>query len=250
MNTQLTKPIQQTIKEWFTRLLVKLGRVKSVPMALSQINQMLNARLPESFDIVIPNGAGILSLLSLDLQSFLSDGTDGEAANRERVLVKLFCNFEVEIARTRVFNTHLNLELILDPEYLREEKSIGVCKVELVKLELVKDKDSFIKDVNNLANGFLPTPLKSLFNVAMASTTAILGEQTVSGMTKYLSLYNSGNQQRVMDYHRKDIENKIIELSRDKNMRYQLDEEDFEEKLFAELGKNIAFERGQLIFLF
>ena len=240
--------------QWITRLLVRFGRVKNSPMEFIEINQMLNGWLPVDFDIAVPGGrqaseTANLKLVSVDLTTVALDVTENQKSD-ERLWVIIDCNFEVKMNRSVIFRTKLRLELQADPDYCVKTKSIGVCNAKLCRVELVDGKDSFIKDMNTLANGILPTPLKGLFNVAMASTKAILGDEVVSGMTKYLSLYNSGNQQRIVDYHKKDIENKIIELTDDSDFRYQLDSTNFEEKLFSDYGKKITIQDGELLFEF
>ena len=54
----------------------------------------------------------------------------------------------------------------------------------------------------------------------------------------------------VIDYHRADIENKVIDLTKDNALSYQMDESVFEEKLFADFGEKIIVEDGQLFFVF
>ncbi|MFT6733138.1 MAG: hypothetical protein ACJAS9_001323 [Polaribacter sp.] len=236
--------ISQKIRELITRLLVRFGQVKSAPVKLSEIELMINNWLPEIFEIEIAGGDAELEILNIDLNVCKVQKT------QQNLKAVLFCNFKVKNNNSVIFNTHLNIEINAEPDYFCEYKSIGVTNAKLVKIDLINDKDSFIKDVSNLANGFLPTPLKGIFNIAMASSTALLGEEVVSGMTRYLSIYNSGNQQKIIDYHHKDIENKIIDISNDREMRYLLDESDFEEKLFYDYGKKIKVENDQLLFYF
>jgi len=236
--------ISIAIRETITRLLVRFGQVKSAPVELSEIDEMINNWLPEKFEIAISGGDSELEILNIKLDIF--DVTE----NQQRLKVILFCNFKVKMNGSVIFNTHLNAEINADPDYSVESKSVGVINAELIKIDLINDKDSFIKDASNLANGILPTPLKDLFNIALASSTAIFGEEVVSGMTRYLSIYNSGSQQKIIDYHHQDIENKIIDISNDSEMRYVMDEAEFEEKLFADYGKKITLENNQLLFYF
>jgi len=236
--------ISTKIRETITRLLVRFGQVKSAPIELSVIDLMINDWLPEKFEIEIAGGDAELEILNVKLN------VCNQEENQQRLKAKLFCNFKVKMNGSTIFNTHLNAEIKADPDYSIENKSAGVTNAELVKIDLINDKDSFIKDASNLANGILPTPLKGLFNLALASSTAILGEEIVSGMTRYLSMYNSGSQQTIIDHHHHDIENKIIDISNDSEMRYVMDEAEFEEKLFADFGKSIQLKNGELLFYF
>ncbi len=247
------------IKQWFTRLFVHMGGVPSAPIEISEVNQLINAWLPTHFDLSIPGGrermeSANLELVRIELSAFpvessVESSTHSESC-KERLQAVIDCKFEVTMNSSVVFKTKLALELQADPDYSEEHKSVGVRNAELKKIDFVTGKDSFIKDVSNLANGILPSPLRGLFNVAMASTSVILGDEVVNGMTKYLSLYNSGNQQRIVDYHKKDIENKIIGLTQDTSFRYQLNAANFEEKLFSDYGKKIIVQDGKLLFEF
>ncbi|MGB0496163.1 MAG: hypothetical protein ACPGJI_07395 [Kangiellaceae bacterium] len=228
------------------RLLVRAGQVKSAPLEITEIENMINHWLPQSYDFETPGGNAELKLLKLSLTSLGQENKSKENA----LYAILFCNFKIKVNRSVIFNTHLNLKITAVPDYSIENQSIGVANTELSSIELINGKDSFIKDVSNLANSVLPTPLKGLFNMAMASSTVILGEDVMSGMTRYLSIYNSGNQQKVIDYHQKDIEKKIIELSQDQDLRYKLNKSNFEEKLFADFGKKIKVEDKKLNFYF
>lgn len=220
-------------------------------MEIIEVSRMINDWLPADFDIPVaasrePLAAVNLELVNLDLTTVNIDGD----STHERLVAIIYCHFEVKMNHAVIFRTNLELELHADPNYCLNSKSIGICNAKLSKVTLVDGKDSFIKDVSTLANGILPSPLKGLFNVAMASTSAILGDEIVSGMTKYLSLYNFGNQQRIVDYHQKDIEDKIIELTQDADFRYQLNMVEFEEKLFSDYGKKIILREGKLVFVF
>ncbi len=234
------------LKEFVTRLLVRFKQIKKVPVDINDINQLINGWLPENFDIDTPGGTSELSILSVKLNIDFAT----EEKTKECIVAELYCNFSVKVSASVVFNTHLNLYLQASPIYHQSLKSIGIVDPKILQLDLISDKNSFIKDSSTLANAVLPSPLKDLFNATLSTTTALFGSGMMNAATKYLSLYNSGSQQRVIDYHRKDIENKIIEITSDKDVSYEMDEGDFEEKLFADYGKEIILEDGQCYFVF
>jgi hypothetical protein len=252
--SQSKKTVKVQLQEFVTRLLVRFKRVKKAPVEIEDINQLINSWLPENFDIDTPGGISELSILSvkLTIAPASSESSNHSLSDdvKECIHAELFCNFSVNVNRSIVFNTHLKLFLQAVPIYYPSIKSIGIVEPKVIKLDLIADKNSFIKDSSTLANALLPSPLKDLFNVTLTTTKSIFGVDVMNAATKYLSLYNSGNQQRVIDYHRADIENKIIEITSDKEMSYKMDDDDFEEKLFADFGKEIIIENGRLYFVF
>ena len=107
-----------------------------------------------------------------------------------------------------------------------------------------------IKDTPKTLASFLPEPFKTMFVTTMVTTGIVMDSFGKSELFRYLSLYLTGNMQRVLDFHHNDIEKIIINYAKSESFSYQLDESDFEEQLFAELGEQLTVENEQLMFIF
>jgi len=241
-----TSNMKVRLQQFFTRLLVRFNRVKRSPVDIEEINQLVNKPLPEVLELETPSGIGELTILGVTL-------TIAPCSSNQKtdcIHAEVLCNFSVKVKDSLIYNTHLMLIIETLPNYCKETKTIGITETKIAELQLISDQYSMIKDTTTLLNGLISKPLNSIVSIALSSTKALSNTKTVNRATKYLSLYTSGSKQMVIDYHRADIESKIIELTKDNAMSYEMDETDFEEKLFADYGKKITVEDGQLYFVF
>jgi len=223
------------------RLLIHFKLVKRSPAELPEINQLANEDLPASFELKIPGGVGELTILEVSIEI---------VDERQCLQAELLCNFKATVKQSVIYNTHLQLILEAKPVYDKAAKSIGVTQVEVKALNLISDEYSLIKDTSSLLGGLIPRGIASLIDVTVSSTLSMLEGKTLSKAAKYLSLYTSGSKQRIIDYHRPDIEQKIVGLVQSKDVRYELDEQDFEESLFIRYGEEIVIEDNKIYFVF
>jgi len=225
--------------------MVRFNRVKRVAVEIKEINDIVSEPLPQDFPLVTPGGEGKLSILGITLSIPSSSESPNDVVNAE-----VLCNFCVTVKKSIIYNTHLMLMIEAKPDYSKQNKTINIKDIKINHLELISDQYSVIKDTRHLMGGIIPDTLQPLVDLTLFSAKTLLKNKTVSSFTQYLSLYTSGSKQKVLDYHRADIENKIIELSQDDEMAYQLNQSVFEEKLFADFGNKIVIEDGQLFFVF
>lgn len=234
------------LQQFITRLLVRFKRIKRAPVEIDEINRHVNQPLPACFDITTPAGEGELIILGVTLS--IRDSQSEQY--QHSIHAELLCNFSVKVKQSIIYNTHLMLKLEATPNYCKQTKSIGVTNLLITELQLISDQYSIIKDTTNLMATLIPKPIQSIINMTLSTTKALLTNKTISSMTKYLSLYTSGSKQLILDYHRSDIENRVIQLTKDNELSYRLNELVFEEKLFADFGEKIILEEGQLFFVF
>jgi hypothetical protein len=84
----------------------------------------------------------------------------------------------------------------------------------------------------------------------MKTAFSIMTGTTASEANSYLQVYLSGSKQKVLDYHKPQIESTIVALAAGGGMQYSLDVNDFEEGLFIQYGKKVVVEQGHLRFKF
>jgi len=228
-------------KQFVSRMLVKFKFIKQFPLDIDHINQLIPPLLPANFDIDIPGGTGELSILSVDLDILPTENV---------IHGDVLCNFSVSFNQTIIFNTHLKIQLTAKPHYLKNKKIIALNTVIVTSMSLITDKDSVLKNTKSLMGGFLPEPIKSIFNSTFSITEGVIAGLGGNELVSYLSLYLSGNTQKIFDYNRTEIENEIISYVGSEEFSYELDEDDFHEKLFADYGKQVAIEEGLIKMIF
>jgi hypothetical protein len=84
----------------------------------------------------------------------------------------------------------------------------------------------------------------------MKTALNIMTGSIASEVNNYLKMYLSGSKQKVLDYHKPQIENIIVKLAASEDMQYSLSENNFEEGLFIQYGKEVVVEQGHLRFKF
>ena len=236
---------ESNIKTWWrnfsARLAIRFGFLKKESIETDEINQIINDQLPLEFEIPTPGGDGKLILLGV---SFVVDPI------KNCIHAELLCNFSVDVKQRLIYNTHLQLTVETGLLFDYETKTIGANDISITELNLISDKYSIMKDATSLISGFLPNTVKSIVNLTLTSTQALLNSKKINAATQYLLLYSSGSKQKIIDYHKSTIETKVRQLIDSPEYRYQLDESNFEENLFARYGKRVSIENGQIYFVF
>lgn len=238
--------IKIRMKHFITRSLVKINYIKKSPADLNEIIKHINCQLPLQIAISIPGGIGNITVKTIQ----------SNIINLEKCLnIEVYCDFIISVTQTTIYTTHFKLYIEAIPEYNIQNKSIGLSDVKVTSLKLISDDYSVLKDTSLLLSSLLPKPLKSIFNATLSATMAMLDStplvnKSMDEMVKYLSLYSSGSKQLIIDYHRDEIEKNIMKLMQNKSMQYSLNEDIFEEKLFADFGKKIIIENGKVLFGF
>ncbi len=229
------------LKQLFSRLLVRFKFIKQFPLDIEHINQLIAPLLPVQFEIDIPGGAGELDILSVDLDILSPDDV---------IYGDVLCNFSVTVNRSIIFNTHLKIQLTATPYYLKQARKIALNNVKVTAMSLISDKDSVLKNTKSLISSFLPEPIKSIFSSTFSITEGVIAGLGANELVSYLTLYLSGSTRTIFEYHRGQIETKIVEYISNEDFSYQLDENDFHEKLFADFGQQVAIKNGTIRMIF
>ncbi len=210
-------------------------------MDFSDVNEIVSPQLPMTFEIPVSGGKGELTLLEVELSPGDQEGT---------ILVKIIANFSVSMGKTQIYNSHLQLKLLTRPEYNKAKKTLAAADIKMISMELISDRYSMIKDTPKTLASLLPEPFKKMFVTTLVTTGLVMDTFGKSDLSHYLSLYLTGNMQRILDFHHNDIEKIIINYTKSESFSYQLDESDLEEKFFAEFGELVSVENKQLMFHF
>ena len=122
--------------------------------------------------------------------------------------------------------------------------------VVLNETSLLQDEYSLLNDTRELISLLVPNPLLSLFGDTVKTAFDLVTGSSSHEANDYFRLYIGGSKQRVLDFHRPQLEAIVIDLIAEKECCYRLDVTVFEEQLFAKFGKEVIVEEGELRFKF
>lgn len=223
------------------KILIKMGKLTHADYSCAELEQIVEKHLPETFNIDVPVSKGELTLLQAQISMPL---------NQNAIIIDLLGSIIVGPVSTPIYRAHLNVKLKVYPIYEVATNTVKVAKMEAGDVQLVNDEYALIKDSRDLLSIVFPKSLQSLLGGTVKS---VLGLITVGGSdlaSDYMKLYLSGSKQRVLDYHKPQIEALVSEFAQRDDLLYQLGTTDFEEHLFTLYGKEVVVEDGHLRFKF
>lgn len=232
------------LKYWLLTLVVRLGRLRRVEMTTAELDDMFTPHFPLHFDIPIPNGKGRVNVTKANT-SLPGDG---------RIHIALMCDFNVEVMGNPLYQAHLLISLSAMPEFDKSSGHIRAQDIRLLQTHLVKDNYAVVRDAREIFTKLLPGPLSSMVNLgidlSISSAMGMLENSLYGDLSQYLKLYINGSKQRILDYHKPQIENQLLNYLEQHKPEYRLDNAMLDEKLFAEFGEQIRAEKDVLAFLF
>lgn len=226
---------------WTARILVKIGRLTHSDYTKEELNALFKPHLPINFDIDVPGGTGLLTIM---------DGEVTMPADSKQIHVQLICAFEVTRLSNPLYRGHLIVTLVATPAYCDTSKSVFVSAIHVDDIRLVNDEYALISDTRQLLSKLVPVPMQDLLVDTVRSTMGFITGGGSDAMANYLRLYLSGSKQKILDYHKPQITALLSDMASGDDLRYELDDQDWQEHLFRELGKDVIVEDGMLRFRF
>lgn len=228
---------QPLIAKW----MIKLGKLKHVDYTIDELNELAEPLFPQQFDIDVPVGKGIFTIL---------DATIDIPRNANTISVNILSSLDIDAVGNPLYRAHLAIHLLLIPKYDEVHKTISIDTLNLDSITLVNDEYSLLNDSKQLLNLVLPKSMQNIitgtFKTAMGLVTA--GSSDLA--SDYLRMYLSGSKQRILDYHKPQLVKLIDEMKHDPEFEYEMDESDWQESLFREYGKTVAVEERCVRFKF
>lgn len=232
------------VKYWLLSLMVRLGRLRRAEMNTTELDAMLRPAFPLHLDIPIPSGKGQIKV----------SGANTSLPGNGRVQVALMCDFKVQVMANPLYQAHLLISLSAQPEFDKASGLIRAQDIRLIHIHLVKDNYAVINDAREILATLLPGPLGSVVNLgidlSISSALSLLEKSLYGDLSQYLKLYINGSKQRILDYHKPQIERQLLNYIQQHKPEYRLDNTLLDEKLFARFGKQIRAEKDVLAFLF
>lgn len=232
---------REKIKLWIARWMVKWGKLTHDAFTLQELNELLLPYFPYRHMLEVPFGHGRISLERAELNL-------NEAANR--IEVQVFSDLTILAMGNPIYRAHLVVLITARPDYRPGSGKVKASQVQVADIYLVNDQYSLIVDGTTLLDKFMPIPVSPMLRGPVKSMLSLATAGISDEALSYLQLYLGGSKQRILDYHKPQLEALIARLAADNLFEYQLDESDFRELLFARLGKQVVIEQKELRFKF
>ena len=166
------------------------------------------------------------------------------------IQAEIMGSIQVTYLGNPIYRAHVVLMVQAKPHYERSTKNVLLKDISITDIHMLNDEYAILKDTSSLINLFVPSPVLSMVTGTMKTAFNIMTGTTASEANSYLQMYLSGSKQKVLDYHKPQIENIIVEFAASEDMQYSLDINNFEEGLFIQYGKEVLIEEGNLRFKF
>ena len=231
---------QVLVKKYLIELCIRFKWLKKSSYSANELNQLLFADFPQDIHFPIPKGQGQLTLMQAELTL---------PTAQSHIHFSFLSSFTVDVLSNRIYQAHLTINVSASPYYSVQDSTLYMRDIKLNKVELISDEYALIKDTSNLLTKLMPSPVKGIISATLGTTLGLLNDSVIGELQQYLNIYIAGNKQRIIDYHQADLERAIIHYARQGKLEYKMDENDFEEALFARWGKQVKVENGQLDFI-
>jgi len=223
------------------KILIKIGKLTHADYTSAELKQILDKHLPETFRIDVPKSKGELTLLQADISM---------DKKQNLINVQIFSSIVIGRFRNPIYRAHLTVKLAAYPTYEVATATVKLEKILVTNVQLVNDEYSIIEDSLELLDIFFPKNLQNLFTGTVKSAFGLMTAGGSDAAANYMKLYLSGSKQRILDYHRPQIEALVSDFARKEYLQYQLNTSVFEEHLFSLYGKKVIVEDGKLRFKF
>jgi hypothetical protein len=191
--------------------------------------------------ISVPKGEGRFTLLKVNISMPI---------DANYIQAEVLGGIEITYLANPIYRAHVALVVKATPQYDQTTKNVLLTEMCITDIHMLNDEYSILKDTSSLINLFVPSPVLSMVRGTMKTAFSIMTGTTTSEANSYLQMYLSGSKQKVLDYHKPQIEKLIVDLAAGDDMQYSLDINDFEEGLFIQYGKEVIVEEGNLRFKF
>jgi predicted solute-binding protein len=134
--------------------------------------------------------------------------------------------------------------------YFVNKNLLTIKAIRVDDVALVQDEYALLSDTSKLIDAISPVQIGGLLTSPMRSALNIITAGTSNTALQYLQMYIGGSKQRILDYHRHQIEDHVISAVAKADINLQLDPAEWRQNLFARLGKDVVVEDKQLRFYF
>jgi len=229
--------LQQKVAEW----LIRLGRIKHVDYTVDELSELVEPYFPQEFSVDVPVGKGKFTIIKAIVT--IPRGS-------QYIHVELACQLNIDSIGSPLYRANLQVNLLAVPNYDPLLKQVSLRSLELDMIRIIDDQYALLNDSKHMIDMLLPKGMRSLVAGTFKTAMGIMTVGSSDLASEYLKLYLTGSKQKVLDYHRPQIEKLIKDLKQDPDFIYEMDESDWQQKLFRRYGKTVIVEQYCVRFKF
>lgn len=233
--------VADRIKVAIAMLMVKMGKLKYDQFNEQELNDLIVPHFPQTLEIPVPIGKGQLTLL---------EGEISMPESTNRIHLQLLCRMEIRVLANPIYRAHLAVVVSADPQYLVPHVTLTIENIRVDEVALINDEYALLSDTSKIIDSLSPVQLSGLLATPMKSALNILTAGTSNQAINYLQMYVGGSKQKILDYHRPQIENHVIQAIANNDLTFTLDPAEWRQNLFSRLGKQVIVEQRELRFYF
>ena len=234
--------LYKKVQNWAARSLIRAKRIKDVRYNEQELNEMVVQSLPHKEEFEVPGGQDTLVVMEANV----SVGND----NNEGLTIKVMCSLEISSLGRQLYRAHIDGSLKAVPYFNQQHKTIRLKDLTLSNMTFVNDEYLLIQSSQEIVKSFTPSILKGIVDVTIGSALNVMSGVATPAVKEYLNVFADANKQKVLDFHRPQIEGILTGQIENGALEYKLEESDFEEKIFADMGQQIDVENNDLVFKF
>jgi hypothetical protein len=230
--------ILEKIQQWLAPKLIALKFVKQVTVPLAKLTNDMQIYLPFDIKFSVPNGEGLVIISHLHL----AENKNGLVA------VKLKGTLDIRCMGEHLYSSNIHIELLGKPIFMKEQSVIRTTNVEIGKVSLADDNLVMVRNTRKILGKLSNNILGHMWTLTMGTALGFL--DNVTDMRSYIALFVNKSSHKILELHRKEIENNLMASFSNGDIEYALDETIFDENLFIKYGKDILVENEALTFRF
>ena len=221
--------------------MVKMGKLEYDQFNEDELNELLHPYFPQNLQFPVPIGKASLKIQTGELSMPISTN---------RLQLQLLCSVEIRVLANPIYRAHVVVVVSAAPRYSTSLKRLSIEKIIVDEVALIDDEYALLDDTTKIIDSLSPVPIGGLIAQPMKSALNLLTAGTSNQAISYLQMYIGGSKQRVLDYHRPQIEEQIIRAIATNDVNFELDPAEWRQNLFSRLGKHVAVEQNELRFYF
>ena len=221
--------------------MVKLNKLQYDQFTEEELNQLITPYFPQQMPLEVPVGKAELSVIKGELMM---------PTSTNRLQLQLLCGVEIRVLANPIYRAHIAVVVSAAPHYVVENNLLTIKSIRVDEVALINDEYSLLTDTSKIIDMLSPVQIGSLLTSPMRSALNILTAGTSNAALQYLQMYIGGSKQRVLDYHRNQIEEHVIAAVASADINLVLDPAEWRQNLFARLGREVIVEEQELRFYF
>lgn len=227
--------LRQRLMRIMFRISVGCGANSYQQIDLDLLNQFITEQLPIKQSIDVPVGEGELLVSQANVK-----------VTGNKLSITAHCYLNIHTMNTSLYQASIKITISGDLGFCQNNQFIQLQAPQLETLELEDDHYPIATNTTSWVSRVLSGDTTSRMFSGFENTLSFISGQTYDEAKRYLSIYINGNKQKILDYHRPDIQLALESLFSEPEHCYKLDPDNFEESLLIEHGRSIKAEQGQL----